>query len=40
MAAVHSGSVTPVPAPGGGTLATRTLPVVPEDAGADAPGLS
>ncbi|WP_458688993.1 hypothetical protein [Nocardia tengchongensis] len=37
---VHSGSVTLAPAPGGGTLATLTLPVAPDDAGADAPELS
>lgn len=40
VAAVHSGSVTLVPAPGGGTLAALTLPVAPDDAGTDAPGLS
>ncbi|MFD7842583.1 sensor histidine kinase [Nocardia sp. NPDC059764] len=40
VAAVHSGSVTLVPAPGGGTLATLTLPVAPDDAGTNAPGLS
>ncbi|MFF0612463.1 sensor histidine kinase [Nocardia tengchongensis] len=39
VATVHSGSVTLAPAPGGGTLATLTLPVAPDDAGADAPEL-
>ncbi|MFE3023678.1 sensor histidine kinase [Nocardia tengchongensis] len=39
VATVHSGSVTLAAAPGGGTLATLTLPVAPDDAGADAPEL-